>query len=165
MILADELDADWSQVVGELAPGADVYKDPIYQLQMTGGSISIPHSFQQYRELGAKVRAMLVITAAERWRVTPDECRTANSVVYGPANQSARYAELASDAAQRPVPSAVRLKNPSEFRIIGTPVGRLDGRAKCDGSLRFGLDVDLPGLKGRSRHSTAGLRWARHERR
>jgi CO/xanthine dehydrogenase Mo-binding subunit len=64
--------------------------------QMTGGSISVPHSFQQYRELGAKVRAMLVVTAAERWRVTPDECRTANSVVYGPANQSARYAELAS---------------------------------------------------------------------
>ena len=147
MILADELDADWSQVVGELAPAADVYKDPIYQLQMTGGSISVPHSFQQYRELGAKVRAMLVATAAERWRLAPSQCRTEKSVVYGPANQSARYAELANDAARRPVPREVRLKTPSEFRLIGTPVRRLDSRAKCDGSLRFGMDVDLPGLK------------------
>jgi isoquinoline 1-oxidoreductase beta subunit len=147
MILADELDADWSQVVGELAPAADVYKDPIYQLQMTGGSISVPHSFQQYRELGAKMRAMLVATAAERWRVVPTQCRTENSVVYGPANQSARYVDLASEAARRPVPGEVRLKTPSEFRLIGTPVRRLDSRAKCDGSLRFGMDVDLPGLK------------------
>jgi isoquinoline 1-oxidoreductase beta subunit len=147
MILADELDADWSHVVGELAPAADVYKDPIYQLQMTGGSISVPHSFQQYRELGAKMRAMLVATAADRWRVLPAQCRTESSVVYGPANQSVRYADLASDAARRPVPGEVRLKTPSEFRLIGTPVRRLDSRAKCDGSLRFGIDVDLPGLK------------------
>jgi isoquinoline 1-oxidoreductase beta subunit len=137
----------WSQVVGELAPAADVYKDPIYQLQITGGSISVPHSFQQYRELGAKMRAMLVATAAERWRVVPAQCRTENSVVYGPANQAARYVDLASEAARRPVPGEVRLKTPSEFRLIGTPVRRLDSRAKCDGSLRFGMDVDVPGLK------------------
>src|SRR6267143_5815591 len=110
MILADEMDADWSQVIGELAPAADVYRDPIYQLQMTGGSISVPHSFQQYRELGATMRAMLVATAAESWGVMPAQCRTENSVVYGPANQSARYADLASDAARRPVPGEVRLK-------------------------------------------------------
>ena len=147
MILADELDADWSHVVGELAPAADVYKDPIYQLQMTGGSISVPHSFQQYRELGAQMRAMLVATAAQSWGVMPAQCRTENSIVYGPANQSARYADLAGDAARRPVPGEVRLKTPSDFRLIGTPVRRLDSRAKCDGSLRFGMDVDLPGLK------------------
>src|SRR5712671_6104041 len=81
MILADELDADWSQVVGELAPAADVYKDPIYQLQMVGGSGSIAHSFQQYRELGAKTRAMLVASAAARWKVSPGQCRTETSVV------------------------------------------------------------------------------------
>src|SRR5437667_3115267 len=78
MILTDEMDADWSQVVAELAPAADVYKDPLYGIQMVGGSGSIAHSFQQYRELGAKTRAMLVATAADRWRVTPDECRTEN---------------------------------------------------------------------------------------
>ena len=147
MILADEMDADWSQVVSELAPAADAYKDPLYQLQMTGGSISVPHSFQQYRELGATVRAMLVATAADRWGVRPDQCRVANSVVYGPLNRSARYSELANDSAQRPHPNKVRLKNPSEFRLIGKRVRRLDSRPKCNGSQRFGIDVDLPGIK------------------
>src|SRR5437016_3625895 len=147
MILADEMDADWSQVVGELAPAADVYKDPLFGIQMVGGSGSIAHSFQQYRELGAKTRAMLVATAADRWHVTPDECRTENSVVYGPAGKSARYAELAKDAARKTVPEKVRLKNASEFRLIGKRVPRLDSRAKCDGSQKFGLDLDLPGMK------------------
>src|SRR5437667_4862442 len=98
MILADEMDADWSQVVAELAPAADVYKDPFFGIQMVGGSGSIAHSFQQYRELGAKTRTMLVAAAADRWHVTTDQCRTEKSVVYGPGNQSARYAELANDA-------------------------------------------------------------------
>ena len=147
MVLADELDADWSQVVAELAPAADVYKDPVFGIQMVGGSGSIAHSFQQYRELGAKTRAMLVSAAADRWHVTPDQCRTANSVVHGPGNQSARYAELANDAARKPVPEKVRLKDPSEFRLIGKRVRRLDSQAKCDGSQKFGLDLDLPGMK------------------
>ncbi len=147
MVLADELDADWKNVIGELAPAADVYKDPLFGIQMVGGSGSIAHSFQQYRELGAKTRAMLVAAAAERWKTTPDKCRTEASVVHGPGGQSATYAELASDAARKPVPATVKLKNPSEFRLVGKPVKRLDSRAKCNGSLKFGLDLDLPGMK------------------
>ena len=147
MILADEMDADWSQVIAELAPAADVYKDPIFGIQMVGGSGSIAHSFQQYRELGARTRAMLIAAAADRWHVSPDQCRTENSVVFGPGNRSARYAELAKDAARKPVPEKARLKNPSEFRIIGKKVRRLDSRPKCDGSLKFGLDLELPGMK------------------
>src|SRR6266853_2106356 len=147
MILADELDADWSQVQAELAPAADVYRDALFGLQMTGGSAAVANSFQQYRELGARARAMLVAAAADRWGVAPDQCRTASSVVYGPGNRSTRYAELAEDAARKPVPDKVRLKNASDFKIIGKPVRRLDGAAKCDGSQRFGLDVDLPGMK------------------
>src|ERR1700752_2209249 len=95
MVLADEMDADWSQVVGELAPAADVYKDPAFGIQMVGGSGSIAHSFQQYRELGAKTRAMLIAAAADRWNVAPAQCRTEASVVHGPNGQSATYAELA----------------------------------------------------------------------
>src|SRR5437870_11250535 len=133
MILADEMDADWSQVVAELAPAADVYKDPLFGIQMVGGSGSIAHSFRQYRELGAKTRAMLIATAADRWHVSPEQCRTESSVVYGPRNKSARYAELANDAARKPVPEKARLKNPSEFRLIGQKVRRLDSRPKCDG--------------------------------
>ena len=147
MILAEELDADWSQVIADLAPAADVYKDPLFGIQMVGGSGSIAHSFQQYRELGAKTRGMLIAAAADRWHVPPDQCRAENSLVYGPGNRSARYAELATDAARQPVPNKVVLKNPSEFRIIGKKVRRLDSRPKCDGSQKFGLDLDLPGMK------------------
>src|SRR5438876_382118 len=147
MILADEMDADWSQVIAELAPAADVYKDPFFGIQMVGGSGSIAHSFQQYRELGAKTRTMLVAAAADRWHLSPDQCRSENSVVYGPGNRSARYAELANDAARKPLPGKARLKNPSEFRIIGKKIRRLDSRPKCDGSQKFGLDLDLPGMK------------------
>src|SRR2546426_11709137 len=83
MILADEMDADWSQVIAELAPAADVYRDPVYGMQMVGGSGSLAHSFQQYRELGAKTRAMLVAAAAAQWNVAPAQCRTEASVVHG----------------------------------------------------------------------------------
>jgi isoquinoline 1-oxidoreductase beta subunit len=147
MILADELDADWSHVLAELAPAADVYKDPVFGIQMVGGSGSIAHSFQQYRELGAKTRAMLVSAAAARWKVAPDKCRTEQSVVYGPGGQSARYSELALEAARVAVPQNVRLKEPSEFRLVGKKIRRLDSRPKCDGSLKFGLDLELPGMK------------------
>jgi isoquinoline 1-oxidoreductase subunit beta len=147
MVLADELDADWSNVIAELAPAADVYKDPMFGIQMVGGSGSIAHSYQQYRELGAKTRAMLVAAAAERWNVSADQLRTEASVVRGPGGRSATYAELAADAARKPVPANVRLKNATELRLIGKKVKRLDSRAKCDGSLKFGLDLDLPGMK------------------
>src|SRR5215467_5860522 len=147
MVLADEMDADWSQVIGELAPAADVYKDPVFGIQMVGGSGSIAHSFQQYRELGAKTRAMLIAAAADRWNTTPDKCRTEASMVHGPGGQSATYAELASEAARKPVPTTVRLKSPNDFRLIGKQVNRLDSPAKCNGSLKFGLDLDMPGMK------------------
>jgi isoquinoline 1-oxidoreductase beta subunit len=147
MILADELDADWSHVVAELAPAADVYKDPVFGIQMVGGSGSIAHSFTQYRELGAKTRAMLVAAAADRWKVTPGQCRTENSVVYGPGGQSAKYVELADAASRVSVPATVQLKNPAEFRLLGKKVRRLDSQPKCDGSLKFGLDLNLPGMK------------------
>ena len=104
MILADEMDADWSADVAEVAPAADVYKDPVYGLQNTGGSATIANSYQQYRELGAKTRAMLIAVAADRWQVKPGECTTASSVVYGRGGQSARYSELAADAARQSVP-------------------------------------------------------------
>jgi isoquinoline 1-oxidoreductase beta subunit len=147
MLLADEMDADWTNVIAELAPAADVYKDPVFGIQIVGGSGSIAHSFQQYRELGAKTRAMLVAAAAERWNTTADKCRTEAGVVHGPNGQHATYAELAAGAARKPVPAKVSLKTPSEFRLVGKHVKRIDSRPKCNGSLKFGLDLDLPGMK------------------
>jgi len=146
MILADEMDADWSAVVAELAPAADVYKDPVYGFQNTGGSATIANSFQQYRELGARTRAMLISAAADRWHVPAGECKTAAGVVRGPAGQTARYSELADDAVRQPVPQKIDLKRPADFRIIGRPIRRIDSRQKCDGSQRFGLDLELPGM-------------------
>jgi isoquinoline 1-oxidoreductase beta subunit len=147
MLLADEMDADWSQVVAELAPAADEYKDPVFGIQLVGGSGSVAHSFQQYRELGARTRAMLVAAAAQQWKVPANQCRTEASVVHGPGGKSAKYADLADAAAHLPVPETVTLKNAADFRLIGKKTRRLDSRPKCDGSLKFGLDLDLPGMK------------------
>ncbi len=147
MLLADEMDADWSQVIAELAPAADVYRDPVAGIQMVGGSGSIAHSFEQYRQLGARARAMLIAAAAAQWNVTPQQCRTEASVVYGPNAQSAKYAELAEAAASLPVPEGVQLKKESDLRLTGKKARRLDSRSKCNGSQKFGLDVDLPGMK------------------
>src|SRR5216684_1100188 len=83
MILADEMDGDWSQVIAELAPAADVYKDPLIGVQWVGGSTAIANSFPQYRELGARARVMLIETASDRWGVKPNQCRASNSIVYG----------------------------------------------------------------------------------
>jgi isoquinoline 1-oxidoreductase subunit beta len=147
MLLADEMDADWSEVIAELAPAADVYRDPLYGIQMVGGSGSIAHSFEQYRQLGGKARAMLIAAAAAQWSVSPAQCRTESSVVYGPNGQSAKYAELADAAARQPVPENVQLKKESDLHLTKKKMRRLDSRAKCDASQKFGLDVDVPGMK------------------
>ena len=148
MLLADEMDADWSQVIAELAPAADVYRDPVSGFQVVGGSGSIAHSFEQYRQLGARTRAMLVAAAAAQWGVDPSQCSTESSVVHGPDNASAKYADLAPAAARLPIPENVPLKKESDRHLAGKKVRRLDSRAKCDGSQKYGLDVDLPGMKG-----------------
>jgi isoquinoline 1-oxidoreductase beta subunit len=124
----------------ELAPAADVYKDPAFGMQMTGGSGSIAHSFTQYREVGARARAMLLGAAAQQWKVRPDQCRTAKGVVYGPAGQKASYGSLADAAMKQPAPQQVPLKDPKAFRYIGKPTRRLDARAKSSGRQQFGLD-------------------------
>lgn len=147
MLLADEMDADWSQVISELAPADDVYRDPVAGIQMVGGSGSIAHSFQQYRQVGAKARAMLIAAAAAQWKVAPQQCRTASSIVYGPNGQSAKYADLAEAAGKLPVPADVPTKKDSDLQLAGKSARRLDSRAKCNGSQKFGLDLDLPSMK------------------
>src|SRR5213076_2132084 len=77
----------------------------------------------------------------------PTQCRAESSVVYGPNGQSARYAELAEAAAHLPVPENIQLKKESDLRLANKNVRRLDSRAKCNGSQKFGLDLDLPGMK------------------
>jgi isoquinoline 1-oxidoreductase beta subunit len=147
MLIAEDLDADWSQMRGELAPAADVYKDPAFGTQMTGGSGSIAHSYLQYREIGAKARAMLVQAAAAQWKLKPEQCRTSRGFVMGPAGQKASYGSLADAAMKQPMPATVALKDAKDFRIIGKPTRRLDARAKSNGKQQFGIDFTPPNTK------------------
>lgn len=146
-ILAEELDADWSKVRAELAPAGEAYKDPLFGIQMTGGSTAIAHSFMQYRELGARARAMLVQAAAEAWGVDPASVTTRDGVLLGPAGQRAGYGEMSEAAMAQAVPETVTLKPVEEFRFIGQPVGRLDAADKSSGRQAFGMDARRPGMK------------------
>jgi isoquinoline 1-oxidoreductase beta subunit len=146
MLVAEELDADWTKVRGELAPAADAYKDPGFGIQMTGGSSALHNSWQQYRELGARARAMLVATAAQRFGVDASACKVANGVVSAGAKH-ATFGELAAEAMKQPVPEKVALKDAKNFKIIGKRTGRLDAAAKSSGRQSFGMDARVPGMK------------------
>jgi isoquinoline 1-oxidoreductase beta subunit len=147
MLIAEELDADWSQMRGALAPAGDQYKDPAFGIQMTGGSGTVAHSWGQYREIGAKARAMLIAAAAEQWKVPAKQVRTSKGTLIGPNGQKATYGEFAAAAAKQPVPANVVLKNTEDFSIIGKPTPRLDARAKSNGSQQFGMDFKPEGSK------------------
>ncbi|MBP1206152.1 isoquinoline 1-oxidoreductase beta subunit [Duganella sp. 1411] len=147
MLIAEELDADWSNMVGALAPAGDQYKDPIFGIQITGGSGSIAHSYIQYREIGAKARAMLIAAAAEQWKVPADQVKTSKGTLTGPAGQQSTYGAMADAAMKQPVPASVKLKDPKDFTIIGKPVKRLDATAKSSGKQQFGIDFKAPDSK------------------
>ena len=147
MLIAEELDADWSQMRGELAPAGDAFKDPLFGIQMTGGSGTISHSFLQYREIGARARLMLVRAAAAQWHVKPEQVTTSKGMLFGPAGQKATYGAFADAAMRQPVPDTVKLKDVKDFRIIGKPVKRLDARVKSTGEQQFGMDFKPAGSK------------------
>lgn len=146
MILAEELDADWTRVKSIHGSSNPAYVDPAYGVHLTGGSSSIKNSYTQYRELGARTRAMLVNAAAAQWQVDSSTLRTQNGNVIGPGGKKLGYGELAQAAMQQPVPEKVVLKDPKDFRIIGKPTGRLDANAKSSGTQNYGIDVRLPGM-------------------
>ena len=145
MILAEELDADWKLVRSQLGSNEPAYIDPVAGMHLTGGSNSIKNSFTQYRELGARARAMLLAAAAQRWNVDAASLSTRSGMVLGPGGRKLGYGELAEAAAALPVPQAVTLKDPKAFRIIGQPTGRLDAHAKSSGRQHFGIDTRQPG--------------------
>ena len=145
MILAEELDADWSLVRSKSGTNDAAYHDPLFGMHLTGGSNSIKNSYIQYRELGARARAMLLSAAATQWNVDVSTLRTQAGTVIGPGGRKAGYGELAEAAMALPVPQTVTLKDPKDFRIIGQPTTRLDARAKSSGRQDFGIDMKLPG--------------------
>ncbi len=147
MLIAEELEADWNRISVESAPVAAVYNHTSFGMQMTGGSSSIPSSWEQLRRVGASARMLLIRAAAESWAVPVGECWAENSVVFHDASgQKASYGTLADLAATLPLPDKVTLKSPKDFKIIGKATRRLDTPAKINGTAQFGLDVYLPGM-------------------
>jgi len=146
MVVADELDCDWSKVKVEHAPAAPEYKHTVFGMQMTGGSTSTWESFAQLREAGATARALLVAAAMKKWNIdAASDIRTENGyVIHGDKKLS--YGELAEAAAKLPMPANVALKKPEEFRLIGKPTRRLDSKAKVTGTAEFGIDVKRPNM-------------------
>jgi len=146
MLLAEELDADWSKVGFESAPVDPKYNHPAFGMQMTGGSSSVWSGLEQFRQAGAAARAMLVAAAAQRWNVDPESCRTESGAVFDTSNRKLTYGQLVAEAAKLTPPEHVQLKDPKTFKLIGKPIKRLDTGVKLNGKAVFGLDVKLPGM-------------------
>jgi isoquinoline 1-oxidoreductase beta subunit len=145
MLIAEELDVDWSNVRVEQAP-LDTVR---FQAQSAGGSTATPTNWIPMRRVGAAGRAMLVGAAAKRWNVDVKELETERGVVrHRASNRTATYGELATDAATITPPdlASVQLKDPKTFRIIGTRVRGVDTKAIVTGKPMYGIDVTLPGM-------------------
>lgn len=144
MVVAEELDADWSRV---RIVQADAHPDK-YGRMMTVGSTSVRGgAWMPLRRAGAAAREMLVAAAAARWNVDASSLRTGNGrVVHAASGRSAGYGELADATAMLPVPATPRLKQPGEFTLIGTSPPQLDTPAKVTGKAAYGMDVRVPGL-------------------
>ena len=142
MILAEELGADWKDVQVEHAP-----VEKAFGPQGTGGSGSITTLYTPLRQAGAAARSMLVSAAAQRWNVSPADCKARNSAIWH-GSDKLTFAELVEAAAKLPVPdfATVTLKDPSEFELIGKSIPRTDIPAKTNGTAIFGLDVRVPNM-------------------
>jgi isoquinoline 1-oxidoreductase beta subunit len=148
-IVAEELDAAWSQVRVEGAPAdASRYNNLFWgPTQGTGGSTAIANSWEQLRKAGASARAMLIAAAAEQWKVPAEELSVSEGfVLHARSHRKASFGQLAKAAAQQPVPAEVRLKDPKDFKLIGKIAPRRDSADKTDGKARFTQDVHLPGM-------------------
>ena len=142
MLVADELDMDWSAVRIEQVPADRRYGD-----QVTGGSLSISRSYQAVRKAGATVRQMLVSAAAQAWSVDAAQCRTeAGFVIHPDGMQKSAYGDLAEAASKLEIPRTVQLKEKSQLRIVGQARGHWDAPKILTGKAIYGLDVRLPGM-------------------
>jgi isoquinoline 1-oxidoreductase beta subunit len=149
MILAEELDADYSRVTLEHAPPNDrLYGNPIFGLQATGGSTSVRAFWKPLRNAGATARAMLVQAAARQWQVEPASCTATNGqVTHTESGRKLSYGALVAATSQQTPPRDVALKDPKDFVLIGKPLKRLDTPDKANGKAIYGIDAMLPDMK------------------
>ena len=147
-IVAEELDADWSQMRAEHAP-ADVtrYANLAFGMQGTGGSTATANSYDQLRQAGAKARAMLVQAAAQAWKVPGDEITVTKGVIaHAKSNRKGSFGDFAVAASKIAPPVDVKLKDPKDFTLIGTEIPRMDNVEKTTGKAIYTLDVVRPGM-------------------
>jgi isoquinoline 1-oxidoreductase subunit beta len=147
MLVAEELEADWSRIKVEAAPVDQVYSHTVFGIQMTGGSTSTASEWERLRKAGATGRVMLIAAAAKNWNVDPQSLHAEKSfVIHGASGRRASFGSLADQAATLEAPKDVPLKDPKDFKLIGKPTRRLDTPAKVNGTAQFGIDVQIPGM-------------------
>jgi isoquinoline 1-oxidoreductase beta subunit len=149
MLIAEELEIELKQVRLEHAPPNEkLYANPLLGVQATGNSNAIRGAWQPLRQAGAVARTMLVAAAARRWNVDAASCRAERGeVLHPPTGRRLPYGRLVADAARLPVPDKVGLKEPKDFKLIGTPAKRLDLSGKINGAAAYGIDARPPGVK------------------
>ena len=149
MLVAEELDVPLEAMKAEAAPPNDaLYANPALKFQVTGGSTSVRAFWMTMRKAGADARDILVQAAAKRWNVGPATCRTDNgAVVHDASGRRLLYGALVDDTVGLKPGDTVALRDPSKFRVIGTPAKRLDTPDKVNGKAVYGIDVLPPGLK------------------
>ena len=148
MLVAEELDVEWSKISVQAAPvGPEYYHAQWGVIQGTGGSTSVSSEWDRLRQAGASARTMLVQAAAEIWKVDSKSCWAENgSVVHLPSGRRLSYGDLAEKASRIKAPQEVGLKQPKEFKVIGKPKGRLDTPEKTSGAAIFGIDAKIPNM-------------------
>jgi isoquinoline 1-oxidoreductase subunit beta len=148
MIITEELQCDWSKVRIEYASAnRNVRENKVYGDQFSNGSRTIRGSQKKMQQVGASARERLIAAAAARWSVPATECSAAASVVtHGPSGRTLRYGELAADAAKIKLAQEPAIKTPDKFTFIGRPMPRVDVVHKIDGSAKFGIDAQVPGM-------------------
>ena len=147
-LVADELDCDWNKVVTEYpTPGENLKRARVWGDYSTGGSRGIRASQQYVREGGAAAKAMLLEAAAQKWGVPITECSAKDSVItHSPSGKTITYGKVADAAAKLPPPLEIKVKDPSEWKLIGAPVKRLDTADKLSGKQIYGADIKLDGM-------------------
>ena len=147
MIVADELEADWSRVRVKQSPASSAYANVLFGIQTTVGSAAVRGFYEPLRKAGAAGRAMLITAAAKTWKVPEAECEAVKgSIKHKKSNKTLTYGKLCRVASELPIPQNPPLKKESEFRYIGKPMARVDIPDKVAGTAVFGLDVAVPGM-------------------